>query len=621
MSVTRFVDTEELEIRNPLFLLNTESALADLDTTRAVGFAAKYANTASTFAYTGLFRDPIDKVFKLFQTANLPTVDTGIMDKTGGFAYADLNVANLQAFGNLNVVGNMVINGSIETINVNTLTVSDNIIIANAGPSGKPDGGFVVRRLPAAVVTDVKAKESGTSSTASASATTITLQAANGHGTALNYYVGWSISTSNDVTGSSLIISSTATNPSVLTLSTALSASPSINTTYKLYNRQNVGSIYSESGKSVSFLGFPREDLMSEIHAETATGFLGDGNVADYVDVRTGAISAVGSLSVNNSVKLGDNVVVANAGTSTLAGSNGLTPVYYEDSGYVSKRTPAFVATRDTPKTPNLVLSAAYSTTVLPLNLVLANPGKSDSIGFYNGWVVRYSVGGIANTTTRDTANAVRITASTTVSNVTTLTLSAPFPVTLATTDCVDLYNKGYVGQVFDESLNTLGSYAFPREDAESVLDPYNPVNGNVVSYVNTAAQDVRVNGKLYLNSATLINTFTYSALAGSILAADVMAYDIIYINAASSTTYTLPTIASVNVLIQTNAMFPYITTPQTSRSRAIMVINMSVNPVTIQATGSDMIETRTQLTLSRLFSKTVLVVSSEFTGAWFIKG
>lgn len=584
MSLLRYLDVEELELRNPMFLLNTEVSLPATDS-RAVGFSAKYSN-GSSLAYTGMFRDPTDGIFKIYQgLTTVPGIDTGVLSTSdAGFALASLDVAGFRTFGDVTVNGNMTINGAIDTINVSTLTVSDNIIVANAAPANsKPDGGFVVRRTPQGITTD-DAKESGTAAGAG-STTTLALQASNNHGFTTDYYKNWVVKVGGDVTGFSVISGSSGVNPPVLTLATALSAATSSLTTYQLFNKQNVGTIYSESNQLIEFLGFPREDLIGQI---STTGTAGDGNLADFINVKAKDITAIGDLYVNGVIKASarfdDNIIATNVGPSNLT----------QDSGYVSKRTPANMVTSDVPKLAGAAIQSSYISGQKTINITAPSSG----IDYYKGYTIRYNA---------DTVNAVRVLSSSNVSSVHTLILSAGFPVALsAGTDTVDLFNKTYVGTIFHESANTLIHMGFPREQGESILDPVAPVNGNVPDYINLAAQDVNVKGYLYLNSATVINTKT-QIIATTFTAADVMFNDVIYFNPTADTTFTMPTIASV--ILSAN------------RSKPIMLINLSTFAVTIAASGTDMFEVRPTLTLKRQYGKTVLIVSSEFAGTWFIKG
>jgi hypothetical protein len=82
---------------------------------------------------------------------------------------------------------------------------------------------------------------------------------------------------------------------------------------------------------------------------------------------------------------------------------------------------------------------------------------------------------------------------------------------------------------------------------------------------------------------------------------------DVIYLNPTADSTFTMPSVASVTL--------------SANRSKPVILINLSAFSVTIAANGSDMFEVRPTLLLSRQYSKTVLIVSSEIAGTWFIKG
>src|SRR6185369_8529967 len=205
MSVTRYIDTEELEIRNSLFLVDTEVNTGSGTDNRDIGIIGKYYD-GTNLVYTGLFRDASDTHFKFFQSLQeLPLVDTGSVNIAGtGYALASLDVFDFHATGTLTVDGTLTANsdlitlGSVSILDVSTLTVEDNIVLANSGPANQlADAGFVTKRPAANIVADDGVKQFGTAS-AAGTTTTVTLQAANGHGTVLDYYKGWAIKLGGD---------------------------------------------------------------------------------------------------------------------------------------------------------------------------------------------------------------------------------------------------------------------------------------------------------------------------------------------------------------------------------------------------------------------------------------
>jgi len=577
----RAIDVEELEIRNPLFLGNMEvTSLSGTDTIDT-GLVNKYYN-GSNLVYTGLFRDATDATYKLFDSLQvLPTVDTGFVNTAGaGYNRASLDLQNLHAFGNVIIDGDLSVLGNTVVISVSNLTVEDNIIVANAGPANvKEDAGFVVRRPVSAVITDTP-KETGTAS-AAGTTTTITLQAANGHGSTLNYYVGWVISLAGNVTGSAVVTASTAANPPVLTFDTAATGSTSVATTYELFNKQYVGTIWDESTDKVTFYGFPRENVMGVIDP---AGDAGNGNLAEYIDTRARDMYVDRDLYVQGVIKASarfdDNIIAVNGG-----------PTNSEDSGFVVTRTPARVAL-DTPLQSGTASAAGTTTTV---TLQAAN-GHGATLNFYRGWVIKFGgdVTGTATVLSNTAASPPVLTFSVAASGATTVSST------------YELFNKTYVGTIYDESTDTYMTVGFPREISEGVIDPVSPVNGNVPSYVNVAFNDVYVNGAITFANGNLLNTITQVG-ATTFTANQILRNDIIYLNPSADTTYTLSTVAALALAA--------------NKSKTTMFVNIGSFVATIAAGAANTIEGLATLRLTKLYSKTVLTGSSELATVWTIKG
>lgn len=584
MSVYRYLDVEELEIRNPLFLVNTEVTVGTGDV-RDVGFVGKY-DDAGTLKYSGFFRDASDSgLFKIFYGLTAaPDVDTGVISTGSGFTRGSLEVFNLHAYNNLTVDGNMNVGGTVTVINVNTLTVEDNIIVANSGPANvKEDAGFVVRRPKSAIILDTP-KFTGT---ANAAGTTTTIQLATQASRAADFYVGWIIKLGGDIVdtvGAIVTASTSGVNP-VLTFDTAAGASTTTSTTYQLFNQQYVGTIWDESTNMQTSYGFPREDLMGIIDP---AGNAGDGNLADYIDVRVRDLHTARDLYVDGQIKgsvnATDNIIVANVGPTGLS----------EDAGFVTQRSAAKIVAQDTPKINNAAIDVAYGANDTTIDIVNAATGTD----YFKGWIVRFNA---------DTANPRTVLASTETAGVHTLTLSSAFGTALTNgVDTVDLYNKVYVGTIYDESTDTLMTVGFPREDGETIIDPASPVNGNIPDYINLKVQDMTINGSLYFSGGFVQQTLTLTTGA-TLTTSQVYQYDIIYFNPAADDTWTLPTISSM-------AFLP-------NRSKSTLFVNISANKVTLSRGGSDTIEGLTSLSLTKLYSKTMLIGSSESATAWTIKG
>lgn len=667
MSVFRYLDTEELEVRNPLFLLHTESDNTYTDI-HDIGFAGQYYDGAN-IVYTGLFRDASDSgKYKLFESLQvLPTVDTGVVNTGGaGYALASLDLQNLNASGNVVITGDLTVNGTTTTVNVETLLVEDNIIVANTAVS-KEDAGFVVRRPAAAVGLDTPKIATVAVDTTYVSGTTLLIANA---ATGTDYFKGWVIG--NSVNGEKRLItaSTEASGVHTLTLDSGFTVGLTAGSdTVNLYNKQHVGTIWDESTDLITYYGFPRENLENTVSTTDPAG-----NLADFMSIKAqdvnanGAVTAVGnissstgSVSAATSVTAGTTVtagtgitsttgnitasaggVSANttvtAGTSITAGttitagtgltvttgnlsvasgnatiSGSITAGSYAgsmaiddnilsinntavgtDSGFVSKRTPANIVAQDVALETGTASAAGTATT---LTVQSAN-GHGTTLDYYEGWVIRF--GGDVTGTATITAN--------TAADPTVLTFTPAASGSTTTSTTYELFNKVFVGSIYDESQDRIMLVGFPREISESVIDPVSPVNGNIPSYVNFAVNDLTVNGTFTNNGGTTLNTKTQVASV-TFAASDVLDYEIIYLNpTGGNTSYTLPTLASLSLAA--------------NKSKITVFVNIHAsNKATILRNGANTIEGLTQLVLSKQWSKTCLVASDQQPSSWMIKG
>jgi hypothetical protein len=581
MSIFRYIDSQELEIRNPLFLANTSITASDADS-RDTGLISSYAN-GTNILYSGMYRQSSTGKFQLFSGSQVaPDVATGFVNPAAtGYGRADLDLQNLHAFGNVTIEGDFTVSGTVTTFNVNTLNVEDNIIVANSGPSNvKPDGGFVVKRDISSIINDGP-KQNGTASAAGTD-TTVTLQAGNNHGSVLDYYKGWVISFGGGVTGSATVTGSSAANPPVLTFDTAASGSTTTSTTYGLYNKVYVGTIWDESTGMETFYGFPRETSMGSIDL---AGDAGDGNLAEYIDTRMRDLYVARDLYVEgvikSSVRADDNIITVNA-----TGADG------EDAGYVVTRTPARVVASDTPLETGTASAAGTQTSI---TLQAAN-GHGTTSNYYVGWVVKF--GG-------DLTGTAKVLSST-AANPSVLTFDTPTSASTTTATTYELFNQTYVGTIYDESTGNLMAVGFPREVGEGVIDPVSPVNGNVPSYVDFSVKDLNVTGVLNFANGNQLNTITLTT-ATTITATQILSKDIIYFNPTADATFTLDTLATLAL--------------GANKSKSTMFVNISAFIVTLTSGSGNTIEGLANLLLKRQYTKTVLTASDQLSTIWTIKG
>lgn len=133
---------------------------------------------------------------RLLNTVESTSTTTGSLVVSGGVGIAKtLYVgSNASIAGSVTITGDLTVNGTASTINSQVVSLTDNILMVNNGPSGTADSGVVNKRYQFAndtssgdVVTNDTPFQTGNAQ--AGSATTITL-AAGANGTN-DYYAGW----------------------------------------------------------------------------------------------------------------------------------------------------------------------------------------------------------------------------------------------------------------------------------------------------------------------------------------------------------------------------------------------------------------------------------------------
>lgn len=586
MSIYRYVDTQILKIRNPLFMVNSNTTTTSAIDAVDIGFFGTYYN-GTELLNAGLFRDHTDGVFKLFSGVS-DTIDpsTVVGTDANGFTYGSLTVNDLITQGSAIINGNLTVSGSQVILGAQTITTTDNLVAVNTQPSNiMTDGGVVSKRYPDAIASNDIAKQSGTASV-SGTDTSITLQAMNGHGITSDYYRGWVIRFGGDITGTATILSSIASNPPVLVFEPAASGPTSVATTYQLYNKSFTGPIWQESTQQIGFFGIPYESLSGIISESDPNG-----NLADYVDIGVNNAYVKGDLHVTGYVtsqlNATDNIVVANCNVDSL------------DAGFVTKRSPVTIAANDTPLLSGVPVETDYVSGSTTLVITNSNTG----IDYFKGYVITYNA---------NTSNAVTVMGSAVSGTTHTLTLSAGFPVGLTSgVDTINLYNKVHVGYIYHEDTQTMNLVGFPREESENVIDVTSPVNGNVPTYLDTqinnlTVNDITLSGVINYPAGKVLNSATFTAPT-TLASLDLTDNDIIYFDPAENATFTLPSVSSMSF--------------GNDISKVITFVNISNFVVTIAANASDSIEGIDTIQLKYIYGKIVLVGSDQLATTWLIKG
>ena len=180
----------------------------------------------------------------------------------------ELTASGTSNLSNVVIAGNLTVSGTTTTINTETLTVEDNIIVVNSG-NGElgADGGMVIRRNQTAndtgaggdVVTDTGAGAvTGAFQAGSATPGTLVLSAS--ASASDDFYNGWWIKVTSgaginqvrrikDYVGSTktATLYVTADNTASFTDGLDLATAPAATDTYTLYNSPYISSFYDES--------------------------------------------------------------------------------------------------------------------------------------------------------------------------------------------------------------------------------------------------------------------------------------------------------------------------------------------------------------------------------------
>ena len=236
----------------------------------------------------------------------------------GGFD----NTANFTVSGNINananviVAGNLTVNGTTTSIVSTTVSIGDNLIVLNAGPSGSRDSGTLIQRYQVdndSGLGDVVAitEPIVVSGTLQAGSSVSSLVLPSGFSSSDNAYNNHYIKLLDGAAVNNVrrIVSYTgATRTAVL--STSLSATPSTGNTFNLYNRSYVSSYYKQSTNKY-IIGYTTTD----------PGFSTVTDTSSYVDL---AVASVNSTSITTTNLISSVVSTASLVTSSMTVSNTL---------------------------------------------------------------------------------------------------------------------------------------------------------------------------------------------------------------------------------------------------------------------------------------------------------
>ena len=245
------------------------------------------ATVGGTLVTTGV------ATFNAATTLDSCTVTNALTVNAASGMGLDVVNANARIGGSLTVVGDMIVSGTTTTVNTETLTVADNIIVVNDTPLSSKDSGIVMQRFPADVTAD-GAKESGTLDGADTSEATLPSGVV---GAADEYYGGWYIKITNDSPVGALDqvrkILTYTTSTRVATTDSDWTVQPDATSTFSLYNRPYVGLTYDESADEFALVA-------------TALDPTDTINIQEYLNLHVNNIVTAGETS------LGGDLVVGN---------------------------------------------------------------------------------------------------------------------------------------------------------------------------------------------------------------------------------------------------------------------------------------------------------------------
>ncbi len=188
--------------------------------------------------------------------------------------------------GDAIILGDLTVSGITTSIETQTLTVKDNMIIVNSAPSGISDGGYSIRRYQTPNDTNLGSvvsgsfKETGSFQTGSSAPDTLVLDVSSN--STDDYYRGWwikitsgsginqvrRIKTYNGTTKTAIIYI-TADNTSTFTDGLDLTTAPSSGDTFNLYDNPFYSVYFKESSNEFRFSAIPYDTSQGTIQVPT----------------------------------------------------------------------------------------------------------------------------------------------------------------------------------------------------------------------------------------------------------------------------------------------------------------------------------------------------------------
>lgn len=259
-------------------------------------------------------------------TTQSTATTNGALIVAGGAGIAkNLNVGgSLAVAGNATITGNLTVSGTIASVDVDTVTIQDNVLLVNSGPSGSADAGFGMKRYQAANdvgAGDVTQDAPIYTATARTGSTATTIVLDTGASSVNDEYVGyWIEITSGTGAGQVRRIASYDGTSKVATLITTAdqaasnppitpvegmdwTTTPDATSVFALYDTQYVLTYYDESS-DMYILGATAVNPAS----------------AAFVSVRRTIPMRLGDMTIDNTLKVNNITDTNNTSGVTIEG-------------------------------------------------------------------------------------------------------------------------------------------------------------------------------------------------------------------------------------------------------------------------------------------------------------
>lgn len=213
----------------------------------AINITSSGGITAS--ALSPIYIDTTDTTNGIFigtKTANVPV--------TLGNAVSQVTIGN-----NLTVQGALNVVGTLTTISSQTVTITDNLLVLNAAPSGSHDAGVIIQRYQTSnntgagdIVSDVAFLTGGTVQSGT-DTTHFQLASSVANYNTAGYYVNYWIKFTTGANTNYVRQITAQDSSGNVTVDSALTATPSNGDTFNLYNRNYVGYYFNENVHRIKF--------------------------------------------------------------------------------------------------------------------------------------------------------------------------------------------------------------------------------------------------------------------------------------------------------------------------------------------------------------------------------